>query len=129
MFADTMLRVARGSARSRRRDARRSPARRLAARAALALRVAPLAIRIVVATLLFVAVWAAVNAIVQVARKPTEILFPISGSLGKAPVQTWRQYESLFDQHSTAVITPDLLAALAQVEGSGNPVARTYWRW
>jgi hypothetical protein len=27
------------------------------------------------------------------------------------------------------VITPALLAALAQVEGSGNPVARTYWRW
>jgi hypothetical protein len=26
-------------------------------------------------------------------------------------------------------MTPDLLAALAQVEGSGNPVARTYWRW
>jgi hypothetical protein len=27
------------------------------------------------------------------------------------------------------VITPDLLAALAQAEGAGNPVARTYWRW
>ena len=26
-------------------------------------------------------------------------------------------------------ITPELLAALAQVESSGNPVARTYWRW
>jgi hypothetical protein len=26
-------------------------------------------------------------------------------------------------------MTPDLLAALAQVEGSGNPVARTYWRF
>jgi hypothetical protein len=26
-------------------------------------------------------------------------------------------------------MTPELLAALAQVEGSGNPVARTYWRW
>ena len=24
---------------------------------------------------------------------------------------------------------PELLAALAQVESSGNPVARTYWRW
>src|SRR5436190_334269 len=31
--------------------------------------------------------------------------------------------------HSTAVITPELLAALAQVEGGGNPVAQTYWRW
>jgi hypothetical protein len=27
------------------------------------------------------------------------------------------------------VITPDPLAAIAQVEGSGNPVVRTYWRW
>jgi hypothetical protein len=27
------------------------------------------------------------------------------------------------------VITPELLASLAQMEGSGNPVARTYWRW
>ena len=26
-------------------------------------------------------------------------------------------------------MTSELLAALAQVEGSGNPVARTYWRW
>jgi hypothetical protein len=26
-------------------------------------------------------------------------------------------------------MTPDFLAAIAQVEGSGNPVARTYWRW
>ena len=53
----------------------------------------------------------------------------VSGSLAKAPAQTWRQYGPLFDEHSTAVITPELLAALAQVESSGNPVARTYWRW
>ena len=40
-----------------------------------------------------------------------------------------RHYGPLFDEHSTAVIAPELLAALAQVESSGNPVARTYWRW
>jgi len=34
----------------------------------------------------------------------------------------------LFNEYSTATITPDLLAALAQVESAGNPVARTYWR-
>ena len=28
-----------------------------------------------------------------------------------------------------AQIQPELLAALAQVEGAGNPVARTYWWW
>jgi hypothetical protein len=26
-------------------------------------------------------------------------------------------------------MTPDLLAALAQIEGSGNPIVRTYWRF
>jgi hypothetical protein len=77
----------------------------------------------------FVAALAAVNWIVQVARKPTELFFPVSGSLTKTPAQTWREYGSLFDKHSTAVIGPELLAALAQVEGSGNPIARTYWRW
>ena len=35
----------------------------------------------------------------------------------------------MFTRHSTPVITPALLASLAQIEGSGNPVARTYWRW
>jgi len=54
---------------------------------------------------------------------------PVSGSLVKPPSQTWRQYGPLFARHSTDVITPELLAALAQVEGSGNPVALTYWRW
>src|SRR5262249_37803483 len=101
----------------------------LSGHALLALQVAPLTIRIVVGTVLLVVVLAAVNWIVQVARKPTELFFPVSGSLTKTPAQTWRAYGSLFDKHSTAVIRPELLAALAQVEGSGNPMARTYWKW
>jgi hypothetical protein len=76
-----------------------------------------------------VMVWAAANWIVQVVRKPSEVFVAVSGSLARVPAQTWRQYGPLFDEHSTAVITPELLAALAQVESSGNPVARTYWRW
>jgi len=110
------------------RRARRSASRQ-GRRAFLAIRGAPLAVRLVVATVLLVTVWAAANAIVQVVRKPTEVFVTVSGSLGKAPAHTWRQYGPLFDEHSTAVITPELLAALAQVESSGNPVARTYWRW
>jgi len=69
------------------------------------------------------------NWLYQVARKPAELFFPVSGVLHKTPAQTWSQYAPLFREHSTASITPELLAALAQVEGSGNPVARTYWRW
>jgi hypothetical protein len=125
--------ISRGAApwrRTRRRRARRSSAAwRLAGRALVALRAAPLAIRIAVGAVLLVAAWAAVNWIVQVARKPTEVFFPVSGSLAKPPAQTWRKYGPLFAKHSTTVITPELLAALAQVEGSGNPIARTYWRW
>jgi hypothetical protein len=64
-----------------------------------------------------------------VARKPAELFFPVSGALNKAPAETWRQYEPLFRKHSTAMITPEFLAALAQVEGAGNPLARTAWRW
>jgi hypothetical protein len=101
----------------------------LARRALLPVRVAPLAVQIIVGTVLLVIVWAAVNWIVQVVRKPAEAFVAVSGSLAKVPAQTWRQYGPLFDAHSTAVITPELLAALAQVESSGNPVARTYWRW
>jgi hypothetical protein len=90
---------------------------------------APLAIRILVGAVAVLAVWAAVNWMYQVIRKPAELFFPVSRALAKAPPETWRQYGSLFREHSTAVITSDLLAALAQVEGAGNPVARTYWRW
>ena len=63
------------------------------------------------------------------ARKPAELFFPVSGALSKTPAETWRSYAPIFRAHSTAVMTPELLAALAQVEGAGNPVARTYWRW
>jgi hypothetical protein len=61
-------------------------------------------------------------------RKPAELFFPVSGALNKRPEETWRQYEPIFRRHSTALMTPELLAALAQVEGSGNPVALTPWR-
>jgi hypothetical protein len=85
-------------------------------------------VRLVVATVLLVTVWAAVNGAVQIVRKPSEV-FAVGGSRAKAPAATWQQYGTHFDAHSTAVMTPELLAALAQLESSGDPVARTYWRW
>ena len=69
------------------------------------------------------------NGIYQVVRKPGEIFAPVSASLSKNPESTWRSYGSLFEKHSTSIISPEFLAALAQVEGDGNPIARTYWRW
>src|SRR5271169_6145890 len=90
---------------------------------------APRAVRIVAIAATVLAVFSATNLIYQVARKPTEMFFPVSGALDKTPVETWRQYAPLFREYSTAVITPELLAALAQVESAGNPLARTYWWW
>jgi hypothetical protein len=52
----------------------------------------------------------------------------VSGAFNKKPAETWRQYAPLFREYSTATITPELLAALAQVESAGNLVASTYWR-
>jgi hypothetical protein len=97
-------------------------------RAFRALRRLPLPLRMIAGTAALVVVWAAVNAVVQVIRKPTEV-FAVTGSLAKVPARTWREYGPLFDAHATAIVTPDLLAALAQVESSGDPIARTYWRW
>ena len=71
----------------------------------------------------------AINCMYQIIRKPSELFFPVSGTLYKTPAETWRQYAPLFREYSTTSIRPELLAALAQVEGAGNPVARTYWRW
>jgi len=67
--------------------------------------------------------------IYQVIRKPGELFAPVSGSLSKSPASTWQSYGALFEEYSTSIISPELLAALAQVESDGNPIARTYWRW
>jgi len=88
-----------------------------------------MSLRIAAGVAALVALWAAANGIYQVFRKPTELFFPMSGVLYKTPHETWSAYAPLFRRHATDVIGADLLAALAQVEGSGNPVVRTYWRW
>ena len=90
---------------------------------------APLAVQILVSSVVILAAWLTFNWVYQALRKPTEVFFPMSNALGKTPSETWRQYGPLFSKHSTATISPELLAALAQVEGGGNPLARTYWRW
>ncbi len=94
-----------------------------------AVRAAPPIIRIAIILPLLFTLWFGMNWAYQAFQKPSEVLFPLEKSLVKNPEETWRQYEPLFREHATATITPEFLAALAQVEGGGNPVARTYWRW
>ena len=94
-----------------------------------ALRAVPFGLRVPLAAASFVALWFAANAVYQVVGKPSELLFPVGGTLAKTPGETWREYGPTFRENATAVATPAFLAALAQVEGAGNPVARTRWRF
>ncbi len=89
----------------------------------------PSAVYLSVALLLSLVLVPGVNWLYQVVRKPSELFFPVSDDLYKTPTETWASYGPLFLAHSTSIMTPELLAALAQKEASGNPVARTYWRW
>ena len=85
--------------------------------------------RVVAATTAVLAVFSVVKFIYQILRKPTEVFALIPSEFNKAPIETWREYAPLFREYSTTSISPELLAALAQVESAGNPIARTYWRW
>jgi hypothetical protein len=114
---------------ARRRTKRRLlPSARVRRKALSTLRRASPSVQIAVGFVVMLAVWATVNGVYQVIRKPTELFFPVSGTLYKQPEETWREYETIFRKHSTDAISAEFLAALAQVEGSGNPIVRTYWR-
>jgi hypothetical protein len=89
----------------------------------------PATLQFAVLGAVLVVLWFGLNWIYQVVRKPSELFFPVSGVLYKMPEETWDTYESVFRKHSTSTISPAFLAALAQIEASGNPIARTYWRW
>src|ERR1700686_2581323 len=119
-----------GRARTRRlRPSRLWPNARLRRRWWRAFRSAPAVMKVIISVAVVLTLSLAINGTYQVIRKPSELFFPVSGTLYKTPSETWRQYAPMFREYATDVITPDLLAAIAQVEGSGNPVARTYWRW
>lgn len=89
----------------------------------------PFGVQMLGAGVALIALWFVVNGLYQVIRKPSELFFPVSDVLSRTPAETWKSYGPIFRAHSTGVMTPELLAALAQVEGSGNPIIRTYWRW
>jgi len=124
-----MPRTSRRKPRKRLQYPRLWPSARLRRRGLRAFRRAHPVVQVALALAVSVTLWGALNWTYQVIRKPSELFFPVSGTLDKTPSETWREYAPLFREHATSVMTPELLAALAQVEASGNPVARTYWRW
>jgi hypothetical protein len=89
----------------------------------------PGALKLALLAALVLPVLPAANLAYHLAHKPTEIFFPFANSFDKTPTQTWRSYGKLFREYATAAVSPELLAALAQSEGAGNPLAHTYWRW
>src|SRR5471032_3255950 len=89
----------------------------------------PALVQVLIGLAVLVMLWFVLNWVYQVVRKPSELFFPVSGTLYKSPPETWREYAPIFEKHATNVMTAEFLAALAQVEGSGNPIVRTYWRW
>jgi hypothetical protein len=117
---------------SRKRRSFRSRLRRWQRRARVARRKfarTPRFIRIAGIVAVLLVVLALSNLVYQVIHKPTELFFLVGHRFDKEPAETWRQYGTLFRTYATGTITPELLAALAQDESSGNPVDRTYWRW
>jgi hypothetical protein len=89
----------------------------------------PRIVRIAGVVAILLATFTLTNLVYHVIHKPTELFFFVGHRLDKEPPETWRHYGPLFRVYSTSTITPELLAALAQIESSGNPVDRTYWRW
>ncbi|MCC6277868.1 MAG: transglycosylase SLT domain-containing protein [Oligoflexia bacterium] len=69
------------------------------------------------------------NWIYHAIKKPAEIIGLVDHAFYKHPTDTWKSHGDLFVEHSTSVISPEFLAALAQAESNGNPIARTYWTW
>lgn len=67
----------------------------------------------------------------QLAHKPTELLAAVVPSAPKTPAATWEAYRASFEAHATTIVRPELLAALAQAESAGDPLATPAWqlRW
>jgi len=88
-----------------------------------------LALRLAGAGLLALTLLTALNLAYQVARKPTELLGLVFAPAPRTPRETWVRYGPAFRAHATDLVRPELLAALAQAESQGDPLARTFWRW
>ena len=64
-----------------------------------------------------------INGIAQIFLKPMEIVRFLSWSKSKKLMQTWTTYGEDFKRYATQDISADLLAAIAQTESAGDPLA------
>jgi len=72
---------------------------------------------------------AVANWVYQVVNNPAVLISLISQDQYKSSRSTWKSYRDLFKEHSTPIMTPKFLAAMAQVESAGNPMVTPQWRW
>src|SRR3974390_2323624 len=98
---------------SRRAAAGLRSIRKLARRARRWWRPAPPPAKFILGAAVALVLLLSVNWVYQIMRKPTELFFPVEGTLYKTPAETWRQYGPLFRKYSTAGLSPALLAATA----------------
>ncbi len=68
------------------------------------------------------------NFVFQIYKNPAALMGIHSWGQSKTLTQTWRTYKSEFQENATEIITPKYLAALAQVESSGNPLVTQKWK-
>ena len=69
------------------------------------------------------------NFLWQIYQKPAEVVALLGWSKAKSHKNTWATYEGFFKEHSTRLMTPSFLAALAQIESAGNPLATPQWKF
>ena len=111
----------RGKSARRRLAAAMKRGARLTRRAMRTFLRAPKAVQALSAVVCAVALWFALNWIYQVVRKPSELFFPVSGTLNKTPPETWRQYGPLFEQYSTQRDLPRAARRACAGRGLGQP--------
>jgi hypothetical protein len=86
-------------------------------------------IRVLSGTLILVGSVFALNFLVQIARKPAEALGMLGLGKSRSISETWRVHSRDFRKHATEITAPTFLAAMAQVESSGNALATPKWRF
>lgn len=70
-----------------------------------------------------------INVIYQLINKPAELFGLFASGSYKTTQETWDDYGRYFQRHSTDIMTPEFLCAMAQVESGGNKYATPQWRF
>lgn len=68
-----------------------------------------------------------INFFYQVYSNPLHLLSFLSRPFSKTPQQTWETYKDVFERAAVGRVTAPLIAAIAQVESQGNPLAAPTW--